>query len=118
MADVMKSKVVAVGDSLTELLVGVNAGQTVVSMLQLGNVDGAADVTVELSMNKDGGGDTVFLKTLNVEAGKSVVVFSSQAGKLILEGDTGDSSSTGDTLDAVASVAGDLVALISYIERT
>ena len=47
------------------------------------------------------------------KAGKSVVVFSDANGKLYLTDD-----GTADTLDAVASVAGDLVATISYIERT
>ena len=113
MADVMKSKVVAIGDSSTELLAAVSSGTTVISMLQIGNVDGSAGCTVTLSANKNGGGDTNFLVAANVPAGKALPVFSSEVGKMILVDD-----GTPDTLDAVAATAGDLVAIISYVERT
>ena len=113
MADALKSKTVAIGTTATDLLSAVSGGETVIHTLQIGNVDGAAAATVDLYLNENGGGDVLFLKGLRVEAGKSVVVFSSQSGKLTLE-DEG----TPDALKAIASAAGDLVALISYVERT
>ena len=113
MADTMKSKVIAIGATATELLAAVTSGTTVITMLQIGNVDGTNDASVDLSVNKNGAGDTTFLSTANVPAGKMLPVFSSEVGKLILVDD-----GTPDTLDATSSAAGDLVALISYIERT
>jgi len=110
--DTMKSAVVPIGDSSTELLAAVASGSTVVTMLQIGNVDGAAAATVSFSANKNGAGDVPFLTTLTVNPGEAKVVFSDSAGKLIIVDD-----GTPDTLDATASAAGDLVALISYIER-
>ena len=113
MADTLKSKVVAIGATSTELLAAVSSGTTVVTMLQIGNVDGASAATVDLTINKNAAGDTKFLDSLSVAAGKSVVLFSDSSGKLYLTDD-----GTPDTLDATASAASDLVALISYIERT
>jgi len=113
MADVLKSTVVPIGAGSTELLAAVSSGTTVIQMLQIGNVDGTSAATFDLSINKNGSGDTDIMTLVNVDAGKSVVVFSDANGKLYLTDD-----GTADTLDAVASVAGDLVATISYIERT
>lgn len=113
MADALKSTTVAIGITATNLLTAVVGGETVIHTLQIGNVDGVAAATVDLALSENGGADATFLKALNVAAGKSVVVFSMQSGKLTLE-DEG----TPDVLKATASAAGDLVALISYIERT
>lgn len=113
MALAEKSTVVAIADSSTELLAAVAGGTTTITMLQIGNVDGTNDATVDLTINKNGGGDTKFLDSLNVAAGSSVVIFSDAAGKLVLNDD-----GTEDTLDATASAASDLVAILSYIERT
>lgn len=113
MGDVVKSKVVAIGDSSTELLAAVSGGRTVVSMLQIGNVDGVNSATVDLTINKNGGGDTAVLNDLNVGVGESQVVYGYSPGRLVLEDD-----GTPDTLDATASAAADLVAILSYVERT
>lgn len=111
--DEMKSKVVPIGTSSTELLAAVADGYTVISSLQIGNVDGTNAATVDLSINKNAGGDVTFLKSLNVAAGESQVIFSYNSGRLVLE-DNG----TPDTLDATAGTANDLVAIINYVERT
>ena len=113
MADVLKSAVVPIGAGSTELLAAVAGGTSVIQMLQVGNVDGTSAATFDLSINKNGSGDTNVMTTIPVPVGKAVVVYSDANGKLYLSDD-----GTADTLDAVASVAGDLVATISYIERT
>lgn len=113
MGDVLKSKIVAIGDTSTELLAAVEGGTTVIQMMQIGNVDGTSEATFTLSVNKNGAGDITTITTVPVAAGKAVVVFSESAGKLYLNDD-----GTNDTLDATASAADDLVATISYIERT
>jgi len=109
----MKSKIVAIGNTATTLLTAVSGGTTVISMLHIGNVDGTNSATVDIIINKDGGGDTTVLKNLNVAAGESQVLYSYAAGRLILE-----DINTADVLKATASAAGDLVATISYVERT
>lgn len=113
MADAMKSSVVAITTAGVTLATAVEGGTTVISMLQIGNVDGSNAATLDLVLNKNGGGDTTFLKSLNVAAGESQVVFSYASGRLVLE-DNG----TNDVLKATASADGDLVALVSYVERT
>lgn len=113
MADVLKSKTVAIGATSTELLAAVSGGTTVITSLIIGNVDGANAATFDLSVNKNAGGDVTIMKSINVAAGESVVVFGDATGKFYLE-----DSGTEDTLDATASAASDLVAIISYIERT
>lgn len=113
MGDVLKVKTVAIGATLTELLTAVANGVTVVQTLQIGNVDGAAAATYDLTLNLEGAGDVDIVKAVNVEAGKSVVQFGGASGKLFMDG-----SGTADVLKATASAAGDLVATITYIERT
>ena len=113
MADTLKSKTVAIAATSTELLAAVTSGTTVITSLIIGNVDGTNDATFDLSINKNGGGDTTVMSGITVAAGKSVVVFGEATGKLYLVDD-----GTADTVDATASAASDLVAIISYIERT
>lgn len=111
--DELKSKVVEIGSSNTQLLSCVASGKTVITSLQIGNVDGASDATVSLSLSKNGASAITFISDVTISVGKTLPLFSSENGKLFLE-DNG----TPDSLSAVASTAGDLVALISYIERT
>ena len=114
MADVLKSKVVAIGATSTELLAAVTSGTTVVQSLIIGNVDGVNDATFDLSINKNGGGDTTVMSSITVAAGKAVIVYSESNGKLYLE----SGGTAQDTIDATASAASDLVATLNYIERT
>ncbi len=113
MADTLKSKRVAIGTGSTELLACVADGTTVIQMLQVGNIDGTNDATFDLTLNKNAAGDDAIMSSITVAAGKSVVVYSDSNGKLYLNDD-----GTEDTLDATASAASDLVAVLSYIERT
>ena len=114
MADVLKpTKTVAIGATSTELLSAVVGGTSIINMLQIGNVDGTNDATFDLSINTAGGGDTAVMTSITVAAGKSVIVYSPSNGKVYLT-DAG----TPDTIDATASAASDLVATITYIERT
>ena len=113
MADTLKRKRVAIGATSTELLSAVAGGTTVIQMLQIGNIDGVNDATFDLTWNIDGAGDDAIMSSITVAAGKSVVVYSEANGKLYMIDD-----GTPDTLDATASAASDLVATISYIERT
>lgn len=113
MGDVFIGKEVAAATASTQIISCVSSGYTIVQMLQVGNVDGSNDATFSLSVNRNGGGATTIMKDINVEAGKAVVVYSDANGKLYL-----NDNGTEDTLSITASAAGDLVAEISYIERT
>lgn len=113
MADTLKGVEVAVLDSLTTVLTCVTSGTTVVQSLMIGNVDGVADVTVDLYINRNGAGDTKIVDSLNVEAGKMVAVFGGGiTGRCFLVDD-----GTPDVIKAQASVTGDAVITVSYIER-
>ena len=113
MADTLKGAEVAVLDSLTTVLTCVTGGTTIVQSLMIGNVDGAADVTVDLYINRNGAGDVKIVDSLNVEAGKMVAVFGGGiTGRCFLADD-----GTADVIKAQASAAGDAVITVSYIER-
>ena len=113
MADTFKSKTVAIGATSTELLAAVTSGTTIVESVVIGNVDGSNSATFDLSLNHAGGGDVTVMTGITVDAGQAVNVFGGNIGKLYLA-----DGGTPDTLDATASAASDLVATISYIERT
>jgi len=126
MPDEFKSDYMQITTAGTTLATAVEGGFTIVNMLQIGNVDGTNSATVDLIINKNGKGDVTFLKNLTVAAGESQVIFSDSTGKLTLEDhDVGPYSSssssylpTADTIKATASNNDDLVAIISYMERT
>lgn len=115
MADVMKSRIIPIDATSTVLLSAppVVGNTSLIHMLQIGNVDGAAAAEVQLYLDKNGAGAVMFGNAITVDAGKIVIVYSDANGKLTLE-----NLGVTDQLTAIASAAGDLVAVLSYIERT
>lgn len=115
MADVFKSKVVNITSAGVELLAapGTSGDISVINMLQIGNVHGSATGALTLSLNKNGAGDTTFADNIQIETGKSAIIFSDANGKLTLE-----NGGTADSLTAIADANNVLVAIMSYMERT
>jgi len=114
MGDVLKSKTVAIGTDSTALLSAVANGVTIITDMQIGNVDaGNASASASLTLNKNGAGAVTFQTGLGCLAAEMTTVFGGNKGKLYLVDD-----GTPDALAATASAADDLVAVISYIERT
>jgi hypothetical protein len=109
MAITRKSDIIAVGDSDTDLLEAESAEDCVIVSLILGNVDGAADATVILTLTKSGESPLNIVSTLSVAAGEAVEMFIGGKGSLFLE--------PGDILSATASAAGDITATLSWLSE-
>ena len=107
-----KTAVVALSStSQTTLLSNAASSDDVlkVNMIQVANVDGTNDATVDVQVVDTGGSPTAYIaKTMSVPADTSLEL--AGQSKLVLE--------TGDKIQALASAASDIEIFVSYLEIT
>lgn len=106
-----RSKVAQVDSSDTELLECPFGGKVLITMLQIGNIDGTSAATVDLKLSRNGAAAVTIAKGISIAAGESRTIYSTELERLVLM-DNG----TPDVLYAVASAQNDLSAVISYSE--